>query len=208
MNATEWKVRHEGSNRVVDNLTLGQVVEGLQDGHWEPTDEVQGPGDHDWQAIENHPSLAETAADLEPPPPRTYDDETRLDMNPLIDVCLVLLVFFILTTSYAALQKRLEAPSVSNTQDSKKLVVYTKKQVEESMILVRAVMEEGRPVVRIEGRVVEPNYLYGELRKFTRSTGKKTLLLEHDDEVPHELVVRIIDQAKGAGLDRVRLVVP
>jgi biopolymer transport protein ExbD len=208
MNAIEWKVRHEGSNRVVDHLTLGQVVEGLQDGHWEPTDEVQGPEDHDWQAIENHPSLAETAADLEPPPPRTYDDETRLDMNPLIDVCLVLLVFFILTTSYAALQKRLEAPSVSNDKDSKKVAVVTKEQVENSMIVVQAVMEQGQPVVRIEKNVVDPKNLYRELRKFVRSTGKTTLLLEHDDEVPHELVVRIIDQAKGAGMDRVRLVVP
>jgi biopolymer transport protein ExbD len=208
MNAIEWKVRHEGSNRVVGNLTLGQVVEGLQDGHWEPTDEVQGPEDADWQAIENHPSLAETAADLEPPPPRTYDDETRLDMNPLIDVCLVLLVFFILTTSYAALQKRLEAPSVSDAKDSKKMAVYTKKQVEESMILVRAVMEQGQPVIRVENKVVDPKNLYGELRRFARSTGKTILLLEHDDDVPHDLVVRIIDQAKGAGLDRVRLVVP
>jgi hypothetical protein len=31
------------------------------------------------------------------PPAKPYDDETRLDMTALIDVTLVLLIFFILT---------------------------------------------------------------------------------------------------------------
>src|SRR6516162_1892381 len=103
-----WKVRHEGSPQSIEGLTLTQVVEGLQDGQWVPTDEVMGPTDHDWQSIDNHPALEEAAAEVMPPP-QVHEDETRLDMNPLIDVCLVLLIFFILTMSYGALEKILEA---------------------------------------------------------------------------------------------------
>src|SRR5713101_5012228 len=110
-----WKIRHEGSPRALEGLTLTQVVEGLQDGLWEVTDEVMGPQDEQWVAIESHPQLAEVALDLEPPP-RHQEDETRLDMNPLIDVALVLLIFFILTTSYAALQKVLDMPGMSDTK--------------------------------------------------------------------------------------------
>ena len=118
-----WKIRHEGSSSVVADLTLEQVIEGLQDGHWETTDEVQGADESAWVPLEAHPVFEEIAADVEPPPPHAHDDETNLDMNPLIDVCLVLLVFFILTTSYAAFMKRIEAPSVSG--EKAKVAVLT-----------------------------------------------------------------------------------
>ena len=100
-----WSVRHEGSPRVIEGLTVEQIAEGLRENSWETTDEVRGPNDAEWRPLENHPQFAELAFELEPPPRREGDDETRLDMNPLIDVCLVLLIFFMLTTTYAALQK-------------------------------------------------------------------------------------------------------
>jgi biopolymer transport protein ExbD len=201
-----WKVRHEGSPRSVDDLSLPQVVEGLRDSLWEPTDEVMGPGDSDWVAIENHPQLAEAAAEVEPPPPRVYDDETRLDMTALIDVTLVLLIFFILTTTYAALQKRMEAPGVS--KDKVGPPVLTKAQVAKQMVHVVVKMRDGKPVVQVEGKPVELDNLIGELQGYVRRTSHNQLLLEHDPDVPHGVVVQIQDDAKGAGMDRVNLVVP
>ncbi|HYT87105.1 MAG TPA: biopolymer transporter ExbD, partial [Gemmataceae bacterium] len=116
-----WKIRHEGSPKFIQGLTLAQVVEGLRDGLWEPTDEVMGPSDATWVALENHPQFAEVAADLEPPP-RREEDETRLDMNALIDVCLVLLIFFMLTTTYAvAVQKLIPLPTVAEDKKGKAL---------------------------------------------------------------------------------------
>jgi biopolymer transport protein ExbD len=200
-----WKIRHEGSPQAVE-LSLEDILTGLGNGVWEPTDEVMGPGETEWVAIENHPQLAEAAAEMEPPPAKVHDDETHLDMNALIDVTMVLLIFFILTTSYAALQKRLEAPSASKGDPG--VAVVTDKEVQENMILVEAKMDGGHPVVLLEKKEVEPHRLLVELRAYVRSTKKTTLLLKHDDNVPQETVVTIIDQAKGAGLDRVRLVVP
>ncbi len=201
-----WKVRHEGSPQSVE-MEQQELLDGLLDGAWEPTDEVMGPNDDTWTAIESHPMLAEVAEDLETKQPKPYDDETRLDMNALIDVTLVLLIFFILTTTVAALQKRLEAPT-ADQQGKVKLPVFTKEQVKEQMIHVTAKMEGGKPVVRIEDTPVDPVRLVAELRKFVKETRRTDLLLEHDDDVPQELVVKIIDSAKGAGMNRVRLVVP
>jgi biopolymer transport protein ExbD len=203
---TAWSVRHEGSPKEVE-LSQEQLLEGLRDGHWEPTDEVRGPGEKDWLAIENHPVFAEVAAELSPPPPREHDDETRLDMNALIDVTLVLLIFFILTTSYAALSKRIEAPTAS--KDKKLAVpVFTKEKIEQQLILVTAKMEGGRPVIRVESKEVELPRLTAELRSFARSSGKAEVLLDHDGDVPHHVVVQIIDKAKMAGIARVRVPVP
>jgi biopolymer transport protein ExbD len=201
-----WKVRHQGSPTALSDLTLAQVGEGLADGRWEPTDEVMGPDDTTWVPIESHPQLAEIAADLEPPPPHHYDDETRLDMTALIDVCLVLLIFFILTTSYAVLQKRLEAPGVSAGKVGP--AVITTEKVQQQMIWVKVQMENGSPVFKVEDQVVARDELESKLRSFVKSTSKTQLLFEHDYDVPQSAVVDVLDAAKGARMEKVSLRLP
>jgi biopolymer transport protein ExbD len=196
-----WKIRHEGSPRSIEGLSLPQVLEGLQDGLWEPTDEVMGPQEQQWVPIENHPQLADVAADLEPPLPRRHDDEARLDMNPLIDVCLVLLIFFILTTSYAALQKVLDMPGASRKGLQGPLRV-TEKQVKEVTIKVEAVQENGKPVIRIEDTAVDPANLVAELGRWVSKSGKTELLLDARG-VNWDTVVKIQDAAKGAKIDKI-----
>jgi biopolymer transport protein ExbD len=203
-----WKIRHQGSPRSIEGLTLPEVEEGLQDGLWEPTDEVTGPSDSNWVHIEDHPQLAELAADIEPPPPKVHDDETHLDMNALIDVCLVLLIFFILVTSYAALQKMLDLPSAT-AAGAKGPLVVTKEKVKEVMIHVKVQQENGKPVIRVEDRVVEKGNLTAVLRSFVRGEQHKTeLLIEHDKDVPHGIIVAIQDAAKGAGVEQLHLLIP
>jgi biopolymer transport protein ExbD len=201
-----WRIRHEGSPRSIDNLTLQQVLEGLADGHWEGTDEVMGPSDRAWVAIESHPQFAEIAADLDPLPPKHYDDETRLDMTPLIDVCLVLLIFFIITTTYSILQKRLDAPNATSSQPE--MAVVTDKEVKEQMIKVQVLMENNAPIFKIEDNVVKRDALEFELTAIGRSAHKTNLVLMHDDDAPHWAVVAVLDAARGAGMEKVRLVVP
>jgi biopolymer transport protein ExbD len=202
-----WKIRHEGSPRSVDNLSLSQVVDGLQDGLWEATDEVMAPGDANWVAIENHPQLAEVAADLEPPQARTYDDETRLDMNALIDVCLVLLIFFMLITSYSILQKRLEEPNIRD-DDAAKVRVIPLKDAKEQMLMVKVKMIDGQPEIRLEDKVVTVDSLEGKFRQAVQGTTKSELLLDFDYDVPHGVIVAIKDAASGARFTRVHYVMP
>src|SRR5262249_5912202 len=120
--------------------------------------------------------------------------------------CLVLLIFFILTTSYAVLQKRLEAPGV--TADKLGPAVVTQEKVEQQMIRVTIKMEGGKPVTAVEDHVVDPYLLQSELRRYGKPTKKPRLLLERDGDVPQRAVVGVIDAAKGAGLEKVSLVVP
>ena len=60
-----WRVRHEGSPRSVERPVgrRGRWT-GCDDGRWEPTDEVRGRGDADWQPLEDHPQFAEAVADM------------------------------------------------------------------------------------------------------------------------------------------------
>ncbi len=206
-----WKIRHEGSPRHLEGLTLAQVIEGLRDGQWEPTDEVMGPGDRTWVAIENHPQLAEVAAELEPPP-RPHDDETHLDMNALIDVCLVLLIFFMLTTTYvAAVQKVVPLPTAGERQKKGTRVVRAD-QVRRQMIRVDAVGGKGgKLTVRVENQTLPG--LVGADGKLNREEfvkalrpyvqGGKTEMLLDARDVTWGTVIALQDAAKSA---RVRVV--
>jgi biopolymer transport protein ExbD len=213
-----WQIRHEGSPQSKSGLTLPQIVTGLRDGVWEPTDEVMGPGDNAWVAIENHPQLAEVAADLEPPPPRTHDDETHLDMNALIDVCLVLLIFFMLTTSYvAAVQKLVPLPTVPSEKAKSGPPVLTQAQVKQFMIRVEAGTDKaGKPYIRVEnqpvpairddGRLDGPR-LTQALQPHVHSAPPKTEMVLEARDISWGLVIAIQDAAKAAGVNRIHHVV-
>jgi biopolymer transport protein ExbD len=196
-----WSIRHQGSPRSVDGLSAQQVVGGLQDGLYEPTDEIKSDADSNWVALENHPQFADLAAEFEPMPPPVHDDETRLDMNPLIDVCLVLLIFFILTTSYGALQKVLDIGGVTSVTLGK--VVKTKEQVQQFTIKVEVRLENGQPVIRVEDQVTDPNNLQSALRSWVNSKGKTELLIDAVDNVDWGTIVAIQDAATGAGISKI-----
>jgi biopolymer transport protein ExbD len=201
-----WKVRHEGSPQPVEGLTAQQVAEGLNDGLWETTDEVMGPNDNQWAALETHPQFAEIAAEIEPPQSRTYDDETHLDFTALIDVTLVLLIFFILTASYAALQSRLDSPDLQ--PGTKGALEITPDKAREQMIFASIKLEGGKPVIRVEDKVVEEGKLQAVLKSYVSSTSKTMLLLDVDPKVTHGTTVTVQDAAAMVGITKVLRLVP
>lgn len=207
-----WQLRHEGSPRVIGDLTLQQVAEGLRDGLWEPTDEVRGPNDAGWQPIENHPRLAEVAEELATPPPPRHQEATSLDLNALIDVCLVLLIFFILTTSYANLVQKV-VPLPTMKEGPKGVITVKPEDVKQRMIRIQATLDKaGKPVVRVENQNVnvltdageiDPDRLREALLPYARGADRRTEVLLDAREVSWETVVRIQDAARAAGVQTV-----
>jgi len=207
-----WKIRHEGSPQA-RNVELPQIVEGLRDGLWEPTDEVVGPGEKLWVAIENHPQLAEVAEELEPAPP-AHPDETHLDMNALIDVCLVLLIFFMMTTTYAvAVQKTVPLPTLAQEQKVKPVPAVPLDQVKKYMVRVEARLDgKGHPTIYVEGlRVdvlaedgnIDADKMRSELLKHTGGPQPRDEMLLDAKGVTWGMVVAIQDAARSA---RVRMI--
>jgi biopolymer transport protein ExbD len=190
-----WRIRHEGSPESIDRLSAEPILEGVIEGHWEPTDEVRGPDEAEWIALERHPRFAEAIADLEmpfaPPPP----DETRLDMNPLIDVALVLLIFFILTTTYQELRKMFPAPPGEATEVKQTI---GESQLRQITIRATAKMEAGTPVIRVEDEIVPPEGLREKFEFWKQKTGQSRLAIEMDRDVPWKVFMAIQDAAAGA----------
>jgi biopolymer transport protein ExbD len=193
---TTWKIRHQGSPQSLEGLSAEQIVEGVQEGQWEPSDEVRGPGDADWVSLEMHPHFADAMADIDPPMAPPPPDETRLDMNPLIDVSLVLLIFFILTTTYEELRKMFPAPPAGSNEGNSKVI--SPKDLGEIAIRVTAKQEGDQTVIRVENEVVPENELQAKFESLREQTRKSKLAVELDKNVPWKTFIAIQDAAAGA----------
>jgi biopolymer transport protein ExbD len=206
-----WRFRREGSTQEAGALDYGQLVAGLYAGKIETTDEVRGPADADWQPIENHPEFAEIAADIEPPLPSVHDEPTSLDMNPLIDVCLVLLVFFILTTSYAVavlkvipLEGKNESKSGIKTlspNEAKKRIRVEATKSPAGKIEIR-IENQSRDVLDAHGKL-DPAKLTAALREYTHGADRRTELLLDAKGIDWGTVVALQDAAKAAEIRKI-----
>jgi len=198
-----WKVRHQGSPRSVDGLTPQQVIDGLADGLWEPTDEVLGPDDANWVPLELHPLFAEAAAEVADPLAEVPEDETRLDMTPLIDVTLVLLIFFMLGLGYVASHKELPLPNLAAAAPSKgKLKQVSADKAKEALIWVAVRQQGEKTVYTIDGEAVDAKDLTERLKKTVADKRKHELLIDAPDDIAFEAVIHVQDAAKGANIEK------
>jgi biopolymer transport protein ExbD len=202
-----WNIRHEGSPQSVDGVTADDILDGVKEGLWETSDEVMGPDDAAWTPLEQHPVFAQAMADYEPPPPKKPEDETRLDMNPLIDVALVLLIFFMLTTTYEELRKEFNPPGDIQPNPQGKQVAD--QDLRKTSVRVTAGMEDGKIVYRVEDRVVAVEELEEKFKELIAASGRTDLAMELEPDVPWKAFIRIQDAAAGAKFQQIiRIVRP
>jgi biopolymer transport protein ExbD len=195
-----WKIRHQGSPKSKEFPGAIEVLEGLRDGHFEATDEVMGPNDRDWQPLEKHPTFEEAVADLEAPPPTLHPDESRLDMNPLIDVALVLLIFFILTTTYDAIRKVLELPKAP--EDSDKPARVNPEDIKKRFIFVKARDEGGTPKITVDDVEVTRSGMEAKIAEIVKEKKKTEMLLDIKG-VEWGVFIDALNAAKGAGISKI-----
>jgi biopolymer transport protein ExbD len=194
-----WLVRQEGTTRAVSVPSPNDVLAGLREGTWLTTDEVKGPADAAFIPIEAHPVFEEVAAEIAEPHIE-HADETHLDMNPLIDVCLVLLIFFILTITYESLRREIDVPSTPPEQkDKPKQVDYN--QIKDRVILVQAKMNGDTPVIKIQGEEAQLAELVEVVKKHMPTP--KDVILDLEEFVPWGVQTAILDACKANKATRV-----
>lgn len=200
-----WQVRHAGSPTSV-SLSTEALVEALRDGLYETSDEVFDLEQRRWVPIEEHPEFAELAEELESLGASHHEEEDASpDMVPLIDVCQVLLVFFILTMTYLELTKALMLPQVP-TDTPEAIPRVSRQQVAQTMITVRAERQGSRELVFVDGQEVPLEDLSNALSRVARQSRKNEILLE-DRGVSWGTTVKILDAATGANIRKVHFTV-
>ncbi len=199
---SDWLVRLSADPNPRPVTTPEAVLVGVRDGDWEPSDEVRGPGDRMWLPIEEHPLFADAISGMGPPPPEPVD-ETTLDMNPLIDVALVLLIFFILTATVQTLRRTIEVPP-PNVEAAGSPRPKQEDLQDRTFTLTVTLDEREEPILKAttnsSERVIAYDRLEKELTEVVKSTGRNEMILKIHPDVLWEVSVRIHSAATEAGV--------
>jgi biopolymer transport protein ExbD len=173
-----WRLRHEGTRQSVPHpITAGQIVQGLREGIYSPGDEVRGPTETNWQRLDLHPTFAEIVEHIEEEEEVAAheQEDNHIDMNPLIDVCLVLLVFFILATTLSILQQAVPLPPNQEKTDTPPRQVDPKDR--EKYIWLTIEKKDGVTTMDVNGLATAPDTLVRDLERLV-GQGKTDLILD------------------------------
>jgi len=112
-------------------------------------------------------------------------DQT-VDMSPLIDMVFILLIFFMVSTTFVKDMKLdLERPgATSATRASSKVIkVYLDNQAQ----------------AYIDNQPIKVWAIQGKLRDMLRASTEKSVLVVTDDTIPVEKLVEVVDQCRLSG---------
>jgi len=129
----------------------------------------------------------------------TSDDQsTGIDLTSMIDVLFVLVLFFMVTTTFAdtsSIDVNLPAASAKSSKIEKKDVTV-------------ALTEDGKIYVNENAgarRELALSDLTPELKRLEASGADLSILLRADKKVEHGTVVAVLDHAKEAGIEKIAI---
>jgi biopolymer transport protein ExbD len=121
---------------------------------------------------------------------RNTDDDQDIDISPLIDMVFILLIFFMVSTTFVKdSELDIERPGAksANQASTKALRVY--------------VNEEGR--VHVDGNPVKSWMLQSRVKQLLAGSSEGQVLVVVDRRVSSEKLLHVVDQCRLAGAEHV-----
>jgi biopolymer transport protein ExbD len=119
------------------------------------------------------------------------DDEAEINITPMLDIVFIMLIFFIVTTSFVS-EIGLDVNRPSNAP--------VKEEKQSEVIAVR-ITENGQ--ILIQNRVVDIRAVRANIESGLASKPDAAVVVIADRESDAGLLVRVIDQARVAGAEKV-----
>ncbi|MDI6785851.1 MAG: biopolymer transporter ExbD [bacterium] len=118
--------------------------------------------------------------------------KARLEITPLIDVVFLLLIFFLLSSSFV-LQPgiKIKLPKAKTTEITEEKEVYITIDKQEHFYL--------------NDKLIHEEKLIKELQKISKQDPNKLVVVKADKDVFHGTVVWVLDNIKEAGLNRLAI---
>lgn len=116
----------------------------------------------------------------------TTDDNTNVDLTPMIDMVFILLIFFMVSTTFVKDMKiDIERPGAASAQlaSSKALRINI----------------DSSQNVHIDGKPVRSWMVQSRVRELLEGASGKSVLVVVDRRVPAEKLVEVVDQCRLAG---------
>ena len=129
----------------------------------------------------------------DPKPRPSTRQKSDINVTPLIDVLLVLIVIFMVITpaNQKGFETHVPQPSPSKVESNRP----------DTLILSLDRMG----TIHLNQETIEPAAVFSRLREVFSTRADRTLFLQADREVLFNEVAQLIDTARGAGADRVGL---
>ena len=121
---------------------------------------------------------------------RRQHQEQQIDISPLIDMVFILLIFFMVSTTFVKDMKlELERPGAASASraSTKAIRVYV----------------DANSDVYLDGNPVRPWMLQSRVRDLLRGGADGSVLVITDRRVPAEKLLEVVDQCRLAGADDV-----
>lgn len=117
---------------------------------------------------------------------------SEINITPLTDVMLVLLVIFMVTTPLLVMQSfKVKLPkAISAEAESGKGITLS--------IATGGVVYLNNKTVTMEG-------LFDSIKSELLSASDKTIIIKADKDIPHGIVVKVLDTAKRAGAEKLSI---
>jgi biopolymer transport protein ExbD len=117
------------------------------------------------------------------------EDDTGINITPMLDIVFIMLIFFIVTTSFVR-EQGLEVSRPSNAPP---------KEIKQNRgpIVVRI---DSASLISIKGRLLEPRAVQANLERERAEKPDSPLIIAAHPEASTESLVTILDAAKAVGI--------
>lgn len=123
------------------------------------------------------------------------DDEAQVDMTPMLDIVFIMLIFFIVTTSFVN-EKGLEVNRPKPNQ--------TPPETPSRSLSIR-IDENGR--IQMNGREVDIRRVVANIQTYLAENNTDSAAIQAHEDTEHGVVVEVMNQAKIAGIEKVSVLV-
>ena len=123
---------------------------------------------------------------------RQFEDDTELDMTPMLDVVFIMLIFFIVTTSFVK-----EAGITINTPQAQTTV-----RQEQANIFI-AIKSDGE--VWIDHRPVDVRAIRAIVARLHAESPEGAVVIQSDGEAATHTLVAVMDQVRLAGIEKIAI---
>lgn len=123
------------------------------------------------------------------------DDDAQIDMTPMLDIVFIMLIFFIVTTTFSN-EKGLAAnrppPDQPETNQPSKAL---------------SIRIDATGQIQMGGRIVDVRRVVANTQTFLAENNTDTAAIQAHEDTEHGIVVDVMDQVKQAGIVNVSVLV-
>jgi len=123
------------------------------------------------------------------------DDEAEVDMTPMLDIVFIMLIFFIVTTSFVK-ESGIELSRPSNAPD--------KPEDSKSTIPILFVIDQN-DVITLEGREIDFRAVGANVERKKAKNPKSAVIINAHPDASTDILVKVVDAARAAGVKQVNV---